>query len=210
MLYEMVAQLKFRRYLPPAIVLLLIAGLSASFVYFRRYSPYKVSALLAGNPEIILSLRGVEMVGRSEGQRLWSFRAERADVARGQIRTTFVAIRDGKLYDEGKVVATVEAGRAVYDSATDNVDVSDGVTVASPRGYRASAQSARWSAYFKRLWCPGKVSFRAGDNELVGSNLIADMRNQEVRLSKAKMVVSIRDVEELGKGSPEVGKGRGQ
>jgi len=206
----MANQLKYRRYLSTAVVVALIGGLVTSFVYLRRYSPYRVSGLVAGNPEIVLSLRDIEMVGRSGGEKLWSFHADRADVARGQVSTTFYSIRDGSLYDEGKVVASVKAGKATYNSGTDDVEVTGGVEIASPRGYRAEAERARWSSYFKRLWCPGRVIFSAGDSEIIGYDLTADMRNQEVSFVRGKMVVAVSDMQELGEGNAKPDKGEAQ
>jgi hypothetical protein len=196
-----------RRYLTPVIAVALIAALAASLIYFRKYSPYKVPDRLMGNPEIVLSLSDVEIVGRSDGEKLWSFKARRADVSRGRINTQFIAIGDGKLYDEGKIVATVTAGRAIYNSSSGNVAVAGGVKVAATQGYRAEAEEALWSAYFKQLRCPGGVIFATDGSELSGQNLVADFKKQEVTLEKAKMTIDIADVKELEEQGSQAGKG---
>lgn len=210
MLWYMASYATMRRYLPPAVAIALIAVLSVTIIYFRHYSPYKVTREQVGNPEILLSLSGVEIVGRSQGERIWSFKTTRADVWRGQVRTALLGIHDGKLYSDGKVVASVSAGSAIYNSATGDVEVTGGVGVASVRGYRAAAQSARWSGYLRRLTCPGRVSFRTDGSELVGQNLVADARSEEVTLDKGRMVVNMSEVVELGKEGPAADGGKGQ
>jgi hypothetical protein len=201
---------RLRKYLAPVIAVAVIVVLAGMIVHFRRNLPYKVGAGLASNPETLLSLSDVEIVGRARGQRAWSFKAKEADVTQGRVATSFRSIRDGKLYDDGKLMATVSAGKAVFISGIGDVDVTNGVKLVSKQGYSAQTDSARWSGYFKRLTCPGKVVFRSKEGSLVGQNLVADLKSPEVSLDKGKMVISLPAVEALGEKSLQAGEGRQQ
>ena len=187
-----------RRYLVPAVALALIAALAVTLASFWKYSPYKITSNLIGDPRIILSLKNVEVVGRSDGKIAWSFKAKQADIARGRYRTELSDISDGKLFNfDEKLAATVIAGKVIYDSSTGNVEVTGGVKVASVQGYTAQAEQARWASFMQQLICPGKVKFTADGSELIGHNLVADMDDKTVTMEKAKMVVEISDISEL-------------
>jgi hypothetical protein len=192
-----------RKYITPVIIIVIIGVLVATLIRFRQYSPYRIPGTLVGNPEIILSLKDVEIIGRSKGNRVWSFKANSAAVSRSKTRTEFVLINDGRLYDDNKQVASVTAGNAVYDSVMGDVVISGGVKLEAKSGYKASAERAEWSAYFKQLKCPGKVSFQAGDNKLTGINLVADLRKQEVSMEKGSMAINLSEIEELERQSPK-------
>lgn len=192
-----------RKYLWPTVAVFVIAALVVTIVRYRRTLPYNIDHRVSGNPEIVLGLKDVEVVGRSGGDRIWSFKADRADVARGRARTTLLDIQDGKLYDGDKVLASVKAGKAVYDSLSGNVEVMDGVEVTASKRYSVSTDRAIWVSFFKRLTCPGKVRFRAARSELVGTNLVADVNNREVKLDKARMIVDMQDVAEAVEDTPQ-------
>jgi hypothetical protein len=195
--------------LAPAIALVLIAALAATFVCFRRNLPYKLESGLGGNPRVLLSLSDVVIVGRAGGRKAWSFKARRADVSQGRVRTTFLAIRDGKIYDEkGSPVLRVNAGRAAFISGVGDVEVSDGVKVVSSQGYTAAVDAARWSGYFQQLTCPGKVTFTVGRSKLVGRDLVVDWKRGEATLQDGRMVVSVSNLENLGEEGSGAGKER--
>lgn len=196
----MIGRATIRRYLTPVIALGVIGALVTTLVYLRKYSPYKVSDTLIKNPEIILSLQDVDIMGRSDGKKMWSFHADRVEVSRGRYRTEFFSIKDGKLYDDDKVAASVTAGRAIYDSSTGNVEVADGVKIVSIQGYRAEAESATWSGYFRKLRIPGQVKLSSSESMLTGRNLIADIANENMMLDKPKMVISISEMEKADEG----------
>lgn len=180
-----------RRYAWPVIAALLIVLLSWSIVRFRHNLPYSVDKGLVGNPEIVFSLEDVEVVGRDHGAKIWSFRANQADVARGRSRATLLDIKDGKLYDNGKVVATVKAGKVSYDPVAGNVEVTGGVEVTSAKRYRVTTDRATWTAFVNQLKCPGKVTFRANDSSLVGRNLVLDAKQRRATMEKARMTVTL-------------------
>ncbi len=191
-----------RKFIFPVIAAVVLAALVASLVHFRGYSPYHVRRDLIGNPEVVMSLRDVEIAGREDGKPAWSFDARRADVSRGRVRTILTDVRAGKLYDRGKPVATVAAGKAVYNSINGNVEVTDGVKIKSVDGYQAEAQKVVWTGFNKHLYCPGKVVFRSKGGSLAGNNLIADVRNGEVTLDNGKLAVEVSVLEKLGEDTP--------
>ncbi|MEN6372654.1 MAG: LPS export ABC transporter periplasmic protein LptC [Armatimonadota bacterium] len=186
-----------RKYLISAAVMVITAGLIVMLAFLWKYSPYQTTNKIVGNPRIILSLKNVEVIGRSGGKKIWSFEAKRANVSRGRFMTELIGIYDGRLFSDGKQVVSLNAGRAVYDSSTGDVEVTGGVRVVSVQGYTAQTEQARWSNYMKELRCPGKVSLATNGSVLVGRDLVANIDNQEIRMDKAKMVV------EIGKGNTQ-------
>lgn len=193
----------------PIAAIIMIAALVSTLVHFRKFSPYKLPSSVVGNPQIVLSLDDVQIVGRSDGHKIFSFMSKRADVSRGRYTTLFYAIRDGKLYDNEKPVAFITAGTARYDSISKSVEVTDGVKVSSIQGYLADAEQAMWSSELKLLTCPGKVVFSARGNQLVGENLVADLNNRVATLEKARMEIDISEVdtEDSGKSKSQASGG---
>jgi hypothetical protein len=100
----MTKTLNKRRYLVTVMVLFIIAALAVTLVRFWRYSPYQLTNNIVGNPKTILSVKNVEVIGRSDGKKIWSFKARQADVSRGRYRTELSFITDGKLFSDGKPV----------------------------------------------------------------------------------------------------------
>ncbi|MBI2843850.1 MAG: LPS export ABC transporter periplasmic protein LptC [Armatimonadetes bacterium] len=192
-----------RKHLAPIVAAAIIVALVISFICFRRYSPYALRGNVTGNPETILSLNGVEIVGRANGRRAWSFKAEGADVSRGRVRTVFRKISDGKIYDGDKVMAKISAGEAVYYSGMGDVEVSGGIKMSSPLGYQVTAKSARWSGYYKQLTCPGSISIRTKEARLTGQDLVADLKQEEITFKNGKMTVSVSELEEFGEESQQ-------
>lgn len=188
-----------RKYIQPVIAIVVIIILVGSFIHFRRYSPYKVGSGINANPEILLSLSDVEIMGRSNGQKKWCFSAKHAEVARGRAVTSVTSIHDGKIYDNGKEVASIEAGKAFYNSATGNVMVSGGIKLSSPQGYKAFADGATWTGYSNSLTCNGKVKFTVDDSTVEGQNLVADLKGQKVTMDKPRLAIDILDFQDDSK-----------
>lgn len=176
---------------------MVILGLAFSFFRFRKNLPYRVDSSFSGNPSILLSLNDVEIIGRANGERVWSFKANRADIAQGRVQTALHGLHDGKIYEDRKVAATVTAGKAVFMPGSGDVEVTEGVKVASSKGFTVTADKVTWSGFYKQLMCPGKVVFSAGGSKLIGQKLFADLKQQSVTMENGKMCVSVLDLEKL-------------
>lgn len=148
-------------------------------------------------PQVVLSLNGVEAVGRSEGRKVWSFEAKRADVSWGNTRTELEQIYNGVIFDDGTPAADLEAGKAIFDSTTNDLIIVNGVKITSREGYVAETDQALWSGTSKMLRCPGEVKITTDESELVGSSLVADMRNREITIENASMTVDIGEPNDL-------------
>lgn len=146
-----------------------------------------------------MKLRDVEIVGRTHGAKSWSFKAKQAEVSKGRYRTEFVSISAGKLYNGDKIAARVAAGRAIYDSTSGNVEISEGIKVSSMLGYSAKTDKATWVGYFKTLRCPNKVHLSSSESRLTGENLVVNTKLEVMTMDHPRFVIDISDIKELNK-----------
>jgi hypothetical protein len=178
-----------------SVAVLTVVGIAliASLYLLRRHLPYSVGGRFEMNPEVLLHLEGIEIVGRSNGSKAWSATADSAELTQGGTSVTFTNVRDAAIYDHNNPALRLSAGKAVFRFAFGDIDASGGLTVSSEKGFTVKTNAARWSGYFKRLMCPDRVVFTFGDSRLEGNNLTADISRGEITLDNGVLIIALDD-----------------
>jgi len=181
------------------IVAVVCAALITSLYLQRRHLPYSAAGRFEMSPEILLHLEGIEIIGRSDGNKAWSAAADSADLTQGGTSVTFTNVKEAAIYEDGRPALRISAGKAVFKFAFGDIDASGGIKVSSEKGFTVRTEIARWSGYFKRLICPEKVVFTFGGSRLEGKNLTADIGKGEITLDDGVLRIAL-DSEEAHSG----------
>lgn len=179
--------------LPPYLGRALVAGLILliSVLVFRRYLPY-VGSTLAPEPlpTVVLEMRDAYFVGFGHKSKLWSLKARKVQIGQTRFITTLAGITDGKIFDRGKPVLEVEAGKAVYNSAVGELKMDRGITLTGSDGQKLSAAGAQWNSTTSILRSTGKVRYEAPWGRATTDGVTVDMNTKEMTMTN--VVVAIK------------------
>jgi len=179
--------------LPPYLGRAVVAGLIllVSILVFRRYLPYVGSSLApAQPPSVVLEMRNAYFVGLNHGAKLWSLKAKKVQIGQNRYLTTLTRITDGKIFDAGKPVLEVEAGRAVYNSLAGSLAMDEGIAIMGANGQKLSASGADWNSAASLLRSTGKVQYEAPWGKASTDNMTVDMRTKQMTMTN--VVISIQ------------------
>lgn len=176
---------------------LIIAGaiMLCSTIVFRGYLPYVGERLAPREPPAIpVALEDAHLVGVAHRTKLWSLDARLVEVLRDRDVTRLTDVTHGKVFDRGKVVFVVSAGRAIYDKKLEDLRLSRGIQVAASDGQHVSARSAHWNSRTAILTGSGSVAFRGRWGEASGEDLIADLRNKKLVMRNVSARININQL----------------
>ena len=165
--------------------------LLVSILVFRRYLPY-VGGTLAPeqSPSVVLQMRNAYFVGLDHKGKLWSLKASKVEIGQNRYMTTLTRITDGKIFDAGKPVLEVEAGKAVYNSLAGNLDMDKGITLSGSDGQKISAAGANWNSATSMLRSSGKVRYEAPWGRASTESVTVDMKTKEMTMTN--VVISVQ------------------
>lgn len=185
-----------RRYIAPIVAVVLIGLIIWSYIHFKDYRPVSTDTRLIRPPEILLSVEEIKLAGRAKGQPMWRLEAKRLTLNQNRAVTTLEDIRDGTIYDDGKPAASVKAGRAVYDSARQRLDVSGGVRVGSKEdGTVMETSRVTYEGLTRRIICPSEVKIVRGESHGTVDRLVADLAQQTVEADNLRMRTTTKELE---------------
>jgi len=95
------------------------------------------------------------------GTPAWRLNIEEIEIAGGGRSVAASDLREGLVYDEGKPVMRISAGKASYQTADKSFEVTGGVKVVSHRGAIITTSKVQWVPATETLHCPGEVTMRA-------------------------------------------------
>lgn len=170
------------------------------------------------------------VVEHSEGGKpSWRLNVEEIQIAGGGRSVAATDLREGLIYDAGKPVVRISAGKATYRTADKSFEVTGGVKVVSHRGAIITTPKVEWLPETQILHCPGEVTMRAEGatvrtenldvvvqqdiartqsrvqvrtehGQLSGRNLVYDLNTQAYTLDSIEAVFTVEDArEELGR-----------
>lgn len=96
-----------------------------------------------------------------EGKPSWRLNIEEIQIAGGGRSVAATDLREGVVYDAGKPVVRISAGRATYQTADRSFEVTGGVKVVSHRGAIITTSQVQWLPETQTLHCPAEVTMRA-------------------------------------------------
>jgi len=167
-----------------------------SIAAFKGYLPYVGGRLtIRKPPAVVLSMDHVYLVGMGDRTKLWSLKARKVEIGRDRKVTTLSGISDGKIFDKGKTVLKVRAGRAIYDERREDLKLSQGIKIAGTEGQRVVARGAHWNARTALLTSPSRVRVSGQWGDVSGDDLVVNLRNGTMAMRNVSFRVSIREPE---------------
>lgn len=177
---------------------LLIAGavLLISIAVFRSHLPYMGdSYLLRKPPAIVLAMDDVYLVGIGGKSKLWSLKARKVEIGQDRNTATLSGISHGKIFDKGKTILNVQAGRAVYDERRKDLRLSRGIELEGTEGQRIGARAAHWNSHTAILRSASRVTFNGAWGSVSGDNLVVDLRKKQMVMRNVSFRVGIEKLE---------------
>lgn len=170
---------------PPYVGLALAAGLIllVSLLVFRRYLPYVGSSLAPSQPpSVVLQMRNAYFVGLNRKGKLWSLKAKNVEIGQNRFLTTLTGITQGKIFDAGKPVLQMEAGRAVYNSIVGDMAMDEGIRLIGADGQTLTADGADWNSASSSLRSTGKVLYESEWGKASTDRMLVDMKSKEMTM----------------------------
>ncbi len=163
------------------------------------------------------------------GKPSWRLSIEKIDIRGGGRAVAATDLREGLVYDEGKPVIRISAGKATYQTADKSFEVMGGVKVVSTRGAIVTTSRVQWLPETQTLHCPeevtmrtegatvraqnldvvvpedvartkSRVQVRTEHGQLTGHNLVYDLETHAYTLDSIQAVFTVEDArEELGR-----------
>ncbi len=180
---------------PLATIALAVILITTAYIY-RGYLPYSRSSILPQNPpEVIMSLENAYLVGVGKKGKVWSAKAKKVEISFDRTTAMFDDINDAKIFDEGKLKLRARAGRAVYNTKTKNVELSDGISLEGNEGQTVKGFGAFWNSKTSELRSSGNVEFRNKWSVCKANSLLVNLKNKEMTLDNVIMTVEIETLE---------------
>ncbi len=144
--------------------LLIVAVAAAGVVLAVRWVTRERPAETAegrepGKPAVSIQESVVEH--STGGTPAWRLNIEEIEIAGGGRSVAASDLREGLVYDQGKPVMRISAGKATYETADKSFEVTGGVKVVSHRGAIITTSQVQWVPATETLHCPGEVTMRA-------------------------------------------------
>lgn len=178
-----------KRWLPWITGAVTAAGLIWSFFYLKDVHPLgRLGAKLEGNhlAGIAIRLKDATLIGRSDGEKVWTFEAETIEVSRDRRLATFRNVTRGSLLQDGKQIASLAANKVVYNTITRNLAVPGGAEFKVEGGPSFSVRDVLWNARKSALLCKNGVDMELAGSTLHGERMTADLAQKELVITKVK------------------------
>ena len=94
------------------------------------------------------------------GKPSWRLSIEQIEIRGGGRSVAATDLREGLVYDAGKPVIRITAGKATYQTSDRSFEVTGGVKVVSHRGAIITTAKVQWLPETQVLHCPGEVTMR--------------------------------------------------
>ncbi|MFW5868378.1 MAG: LPS export ABC transporter periplasmic protein LptC [Armatimonadota bacterium] len=214
-------------------VMLITAAVTAGIVFavqwVRREAPTQSPTEGRTAGESAVQIRESVVEHTRGGAPAWRLNIEEIEIAAGGRAVAATDLREGLIFDEGKPVVRISAGKATYQTTDRSFEVTGGVKVVSHRGAIITTAMVQWLPETQTLHCPGEVTMRSegatvrAENldvvvpedvartrsrvqvrtehgRLSGRNLVYDLQTHAYTLDSIQAVFSVEDArEELGR-----------
>jgi hypothetical protein len=166
--------------------LVLVVGIVGLLMCLKDMHVFDPLRPIQGDRLAKLSIRfkNAQFVGRAGGKKVWSLKAKTIDVSRDMQTATFGGVTDGKLIKDGKLMATLSAGRMMYNTFSRNISVPASADFKLADGPAFKVRNVVWDAGASRLMCTGGVDIVLGGSTLHGQEMTADLEKKELSLRK--------------------------
>jgi len=168
-----------KRWLPWITAAAIAVGLVWAFSYLGTRGPRLDQDHLAG---VAIRLKNAKLVGRSAGKKIWAFEVRTIDVSGDRRLAVFRGITRGSLLQDGRRIASLSAGKVIYNTFTQNVAVPGSAEVVLTDGPSFTVRDAYWDARESRLFCRGGVDATLAGSTLHGERMTVDIEKKELTI----------------------------
>lgn len=178
-----------KRWLPWVTGAVVLGGLVWSFLYLKDLHPLGPlgSKLDRGTLEgVSIRFKDATLVGRSDGQKVWTFHARTIDLSKDRRHAAFTGVTRGSLMRDGRQIASLSADKAVYSTLTRNVAVPGGAEFKLEEGPSFKVRNVLWDAKKSTLLCREGVEIELAGSTLHGERMTVDLDKKELTIEKVK------------------------
>lgn len=180
-----------RRYL----LFILAVGLLAVVVLNRQQLPYSGGSLApALAPQMLLTMDSAYLVGSGASGKIWSLKAERVEMTQDRSNTIITRIRNASIYEKGKPLLHIDAGRALYNQYSQDLRIAGGIKLRGEAGQNADCSGAVWDPRKNTLTTSGKVSYVDPSMRATAEGLSVNTSSKELILTKPRLEVDLKEV----------------
>jgi len=171
-----------KRMIPYITVIMVVCALVWAFKYVIGVSPLSVQ----GRKPADFSIKFLDstLVGWSNGKKAWTFHARTVQVSRDRVHVSFDGIAGGKLFENGRQLASLKAAKLDYDIVSGNVIMPKGAELAIVNGPVFDVKDVHWDSKSSRLYCKQGVDAVVNGNSFHGDRLTADIAKKEIYVEK--------------------------
>jgi hypothetical protein len=173
----------------------IVAGLVWAFFYLKDAHPLGALGSRLGRDElenVSIRFKDARLVGRSEGRTVWSFQARTIDLSRDRRLATFKGVTRGTLLADGRPIASLSAGKVVYNTYTRNVSAPGSAEFQLTDGPSFRVRDVYWNAAKSKLVCRG-VDMELAGSTLHGERMTADLDRKELTIGKVNGTIKLED-----------------
>lgn len=176
-----------KRWLPWISGAVILAGMVWSFVYLKDIYPIGSHGSKLGRDSlegISIRFKNATLVGRSEGKKVWTFKARIIDVSKDRRLAIFRDVAKGILLQDGKEIASLSSKKVAYNTITNNVSAPLGAEFVLKGGPTFKVHDVFWSAQKSKLLCQKGIDMELAGSTLHGENMTADLNKKELVIGK--------------------------
>jgi hypothetical protein len=165
----------------------IVAGLVWAFIYLKDVHPLgALGTKLQPDrlSDVAIRFKGAKLVGRSEGRKVWTFEAKTIDLSKDRRLATFKGITQGTLLEDGKRLASLSAGKVIYNTLTRDVSVPGTAEFALVDGPSFTLRGTYWNGRSSRLFSRGGVDARLDGSTFHGERMTADLDRKVLEVQK--------------------------
>ncbi len=186
-----------KRLIPWISGVIIIAGCIWSFLYLKDWHPFGSAEARLGNgrQELFIVFKGAKLVGRSNGKKVWAFDTRTIEMSQDHQFATFSGVTKGVLMKDGKPLASLAAGKVVYNTISRNVLVPGGADFMLKGGPSFKVRDILWDGSKSVLHCKGGVDGTLGGSTFHAARMTADIAKKEFRVEKVSGQIKIGDTD---------------
>ncbi len=182
-----------KRWISTFTVLIIIAGIIWSFEYLRDMHPGAYSAKLdqSGMENISMRFKGIRLIGKSQGKKLWVFTADSIDISRDRQNALFSGRINGSILKNEEPAVGISASELLYGIYTRNIRIPGDAVIKVTDGPTLNAKDISWDNANSKLMCSGGINASIAGSTLHGKTMTADLNAKTILITKVKGVIRI-------------------
>lgn len=183
-------------YIITALAVLIVAAWS--FMYLRNLHPMRSLAVrLAGGSgdNISMQFKGVHLIGKSKGKKVFAFKADGIDVSRDRQRAIFRGGIQGNLFQNEKPAASIFAEEVMYGIYDRNISIPGEAVIDIIEGPKLHVKNVSWNERNSRMICKGGFEADIAGSTITGRQMTADLNAKMIKMSNVSGSINLEGTE---------------